>query len=79
MVAAADGRIMVFSLSGPMSCSFAKVMSRRHAALKGYEVMILDLSEVPMIDFTTAGAIEDILTDTHIARWRPPECARDAG
>ncbi len=70
ILAAADGRIMVFSLSGPMSFSSAKAMSRRHAALDGYELMILDLSEVPMIDFTTARAIEDILTDTRNAGRR---------
>ncbi len=60
----ADGRILIFSLSGPMSFSSAKAMARQHASVNAYDVMLLDLSEVPMIDFTTARAIADIITDT---------------
>jgi len=61
----ADGEIMIFHLSGPMSFSSAKAMVRRHAATAGYSIMLLDLTEVPMIDFTSARAIEDIIIDSN--------------
>lgn len=60
----ANGKIMLFHLSGPMSFSSAKAMVRRHASIAGYEIMILDLSDVPSIDFTTSRALEDIAVDT---------------
>jgi SulP family sulfate permease len=60
----ANGQIMLFHMSGPMSFSSAKSLLRHHAAIAGYSAMLLDLSDVPSIDFTTARAIEDIITDT---------------
>ncbi len=60
----ADGKIMLFHLSGPMSFSSAKAVVRRHASTAGYEIMLLDLSEVSSIDFTTSRALEDILVNT---------------
>jgi len=60
----ANGQIMLFHLSGPMSFSSAKAMVRRHAGTAGYRVMLLDLTEVPSIDFTTSRALEDIIIDT---------------
>ncbi len=60
----ADGQIMLFHLSGPMSFSSAKAMVRRHAGTAGYNIMLLDLTEVPSIDFTTSRALEDIIIDT---------------
>jgi len=62
--AAADGRILLFHISGPMSFSAAKGMARHHATIKDYDIMLLDLSDVPMIDFTSARAVEDIIIDT---------------
>lgn len=61
----ANGEIMIFHLSGPMSFSSAKSMVRRHANLAGYSIMLLDLTEVPSLDFTSARAIEDIIVDTN--------------
>lgn len=63
----AGGRILLFHLSGPMSFSSAKAIVRRHAQIAGYEAMLLDLTHVPCIDFTTARAIEDIIVDTKSA------------
>jgi len=60
----ANGKIMLFHLSGPMSFSSAKSVVRRHAGTAGYEIMLLDLTEVPSVDFTTSRALEDILMDT---------------
>ncbi len=60
----ADGQILLFHLSGPMSFSSAKSLIRRHAGISGYQVMLLDLTEVPSIDFTTTRALQDIIRDT---------------
>ena len=63
----ADGKIMLFHLSGPMSFSSAKSLVRRHALVSDYQFMLLDLSEVPSIDFTVALALEDIVNITREA------------
>jgi len=63
----ADGQIMLFHMRGPMSFSSAKAMVRRHAGITDYKIMLLDLSDVPAIDFTTSRALEDIVIDTNSA------------
>ncbi|VAW52209.1 Sulfate permease [hydrothermal vent metagenome] len=60
----ANNQIMLFHMQGPMSFSSAKALVRRHSMVTDYQVMLLDLSDVPCIDFTTARALEDIITDT---------------
>lgn len=60
----ADGQIMLFHMRGPMSFSSAKAMVRRHSRSFGHKIMLLDLSDVPSIDFTTTRALEDIISDT---------------
>ena len=60
----AAGKILLFHLSGPISFSSAKAMVRRHSAVVDYDYMVLDLSEVPSIDFTVALALEDIIRET---------------
>ncbi len=60
----ANNQIMLFHMSGPMSFSSAKAIVRRHAAIMDYNIMVLDLSDVPSIDFTTSRALEDIVIDT---------------
>lgn len=64
---AANGRILLFHISGPMSFSAAKGMVRRHATVTDYDIMLLDLSDVTFLDFTSAKAIEDIIIDTAAA------------
>jgi len=59
------GRILLFHLGGPMSFGAAKGMIRRLAAFDEYDVLVLDLSQVPTIDFTTSRAIEDMIIDAH--------------
>jgi SulP family sulfate permease len=58
---AAKGRILLYHISGPMSFGAAKGMARRLANFEDYDVLILDLSDVPHIDFTSCRALEDIL------------------
>ena len=60
----ANNQILLFHMSGPMSFSSAKAIVRRHATIMDYKIMVLDLSDVPSIDFTTSRALEDIITDT---------------
>jgi len=59
-----NGRIVIFSLSGPMSFSSAKAMVRQHAKIHNYKVLLLDMSDVTVIDYTTSRAINDIIIDT---------------
>lgn len=66
----AGGRILLFHLTGPMSFSSAKTIAQRHASIADYEIMLLDLSEVPALDFTSAKALEDIILDTRRAGRR---------
>jgi len=60
----AEGRILLFHLSGPMSFSSAKAMVRRHAMVTDYDVMLLDLTDTLSIDYTSARAMEDIIVDS---------------
>lgn len=63
----ADGKIMIFKMSGPLSFTSAKAMSRYHAKLRNYNIILLDLSEVTLVDFTTSLALENIILDTQNA------------
>ncbi len=60
----ANGQIMLFHMRGAMSFSSAKSIVQRHSMIAGYQIMLLDLSDVPNIDFTTTRALEDIIIDT---------------
>lgn len=59
----ANGRILYFHVTGPMSFGAAKSMARRLAGFDAYDALILDLSHVPQIDFTSTRALDDILHD----------------
>ena len=60
---ASDCRILLYRLTGPMSFSSAKGMARRLASFDDYDALILDLTDVPVVDFTTCRALEDIIHD----------------
>jgi SulP family sulfate permease len=59
----AAGKVLFFYLSGPMIFSVSKAISRQHASISDYQVMILDLSDVPMIDVTVGLALENAVKD----------------
>lgn len=59
----ADGRVLLFFLSGPMIFGVAKAIAREHAAMKHADVLILDLSNVPMLGVTASLAIENVIND----------------
>jgi SulP family sulfate permease len=69
LIGAAGGRLLLFHLSGPISFSAAKELVRRHATVNDYSTLVLDLTDVPTIDYTTSRAIEDIIIDA-LARER---------
>jgi len=59
----ADGSILLCHLTGPLSFGAAKNMTRRLASADAYDTLILDLTNVPTIDFTSSKAIEDMIHD----------------
>lgn len=60
----AEGRILLFRIAGPMSFGAAKGTARRLAAFDQYDVLVLDLTDVPQIDYTSARALEDMIAGT---------------
>ncbi|MEL6496102.1 MAG: SulP family inorganic anion transporter [Cyanobacteria bacterium J06623_7] len=59
----ARGKIILFNLTGPMSFGAAKTITQRISIVRQYEVLILDLSGVPMIGVTASLAIENMVKD----------------
>jgi SulP family sulfate permease len=59
----ANGKLLFFYLSGPMIFSISKAISRQHSSVAEYEAMILDLTDVPMIDVTVGLALENAIKD----------------
>lgn len=60
----ARGGILLFHLGGPMSFSSAKGMCRRFSTFNQYDTLVLDLSDVSAIDYSTSRALEDIIFNT---------------
>lgn len=59
----ANGRVLLFHLSGPMIFGVAKAISREHSAIANYDVLIVDLSEVPILGVTSSLAIENAIQE----------------
>ncbi|WP_375751273.1 SulP family inorganic anion transporter [Vibrio sp. HN007] len=59
----ANGQVLFFYLSGPMIFSVSKAISRQHSSIGQYKSMVLDLTDVPMIDVTVALALENAIKD----------------
>ncbi|WP_414620126.1 SulP family inorganic anion transporter [Calothrix sp. CCY 0018] len=57
----ANGRVLLFHLSGPMIFGVAKAISREHGAIANYDVLIVDLAEVPILGVTSSLAIENAI------------------
>jgi SulP family sulfate permease len=60
----AGGRILLFHLTGPMIFGVTKAISRQHAEVKDYDVMVVDLSSVSMLDVTVALALENAIVES---------------
>ena len=63
LLGAARGKVLMFHLSGPMSFGAAKAISRQMSIVEHYEVLILDLSDVPRLGVTALLAIETMIKD----------------
>ena len=63
LLGAARGKVLMFHLSGPMSFGAAKAISRQMSIVENYEILILDLSDVPRLGVTALLAIETMIKD----------------
>jgi len=59
----ANNRVLLFYLSGPMIFGVSKAIAREHTAMEDHDVLILDLSDVPMLGVTASLAIENAIKD----------------
>ncbi|MEM8675459.1 MAG: SulP family inorganic anion transporter [Cyanobacteria bacterium P01_G01_bin.67] len=59
----ANGRVLLFYLSGPMIFGVAKAISREHNLINDYQALVLDLSEVPILGVTSSLALENAITE----------------
>ncbi|MGB5960976.1 MAG: SulP family inorganic anion transporter [Coleofasciculaceae cyanobacterium] len=60
-----QGRVLLFSLSGPMIFGLSKAISREHNAMKEADALVVDLTEVPSMGVTASLAIENVIRDAH--------------
>jgi sulfate permease, SulP family len=63
LFAQGNGRILLFYLSGPMIFGVSKAIAREHSAMADSDVLIVDLSDVPMLGVTASLAIENAIKD----------------
>lgn len=59
----AGGRVLYFHLSGPMIFGVAKAISREHNAIANYDVLIVNLIEVPILGVTSSLALENAIKE----------------
>lgn len=59
----AQGRVLLFYLSGPMIFGVSKAIAREQAVVENYEVLILDLTDVPLLGVTSSLVIESAIKD----------------
>ncbi len=59
----AKGRILLFYLSGPMIFGVSKAIAREHNAMQDADVLVMDLSDVPLLGVTASLAIENAIQD----------------
>jgi SulP family sulfate permease len=59
----ANGRVLLFHLSGPMIFGVSKAISREHDAVEICDVLVLDLSDVPLLGVTSSLALENAIKE----------------
>ena len=59
----ANGKVLLFYLSGPMIFGVAKAISREHNLINDYSALVFDLSEVPILGVTSGLAIENAIEE----------------
>jgi SulP family sulfate permease len=58
------GRLLLFHIGGPMSFGAAKGMVKMLAYQQDYQVLVLDMSDVPSLDYTASRGIKDMVNNT---------------
>ena len=61
----ADGKILLYHIGGPVSFGAAKEMQRMQSFQENYRILVLDLHDVPALDYTASCAIKDIVANAH--------------
>ena len=59
----ANGRLLLFQLSGPMIFGVAKAISREHNAIGEVQALVFDVSEVPHLGVTASLALENAVEE----------------
>lgn len=59
----ANGRVLLFQLSGPMIFGVAKAINREHNAIQDCDAIVFDLSEVPHMGVTSSLALENAVQE----------------
>ncbi|MGH1486536.1 MAG: bicarbonate transporter BicA [Cellvibrionaceae bacterium] len=59
----AGNRVLLVYFSGPMIFGVSKAIAREHETIQRYKSIIMDLSDVPLIDTTISLAIENTVRD----------------
>jgi SulP family sulfate permease len=59
----ANGRVLLFYLSGPMIFAVSRAVSRQHAMVEDNDVLVIDLTDVSLLDVTVSLAIENAIKD----------------
>ncbi|MGP1386852.1 MAG: bicarbonate transporter BicA [Thainema sp.] len=59
----ADGRVLLFQLSGPMIFGVAKAISREHNAVSYCDSIVFDVTDVPHMGVTAALALENAIQE----------------
>jgi len=62
------GRILLIHFGSPMSFGAAKGMARELSTITDFRVLVLDLSDMPQIDFTATRSLYDIVRGVHDGR-----------
>lgn len=63
LLSEAEGRVLIFHLSGPMIFGVSKAIAREHQAIDDCEALILDVSDVPHLGVTSSLALENAIQD----------------
>lgn len=59
------GRVLLLHLSGPMSFGAANSMTRRMSLATSFEVLVIDMQDVPTLDVSAALSLESIIQRAH--------------
>lgn len=57
------GRVLLFYLSGPMIFGVSKAIAREHSAIQNTDVLVVDLSDVPLLGVTASLEIENAIKE----------------